>query len=400
MEKRILSGQMRLGDAELTSFGARQIIAKIESAKRLADLHRLILLPSANPDVNKRVLDRCRDLGIEVYLWYKVLSDNNIMPERDELNEDAWGNRGSGESGVWKNIFDADEAYLFCCPRNKKYNQLLHSRCQRAVREYDGLYADYIGFPPPTLGLEFLFSCFCPSCLEAEPKLAEWRNNARELREFADSASDRDFERWGTHDGCAAEFGLTDFFKFREKSVIELSAAYAKLARSQNKAFALDMVSPALTLLAGHNYAEQGKLADWIKPRIYWRVFGPSSIPLEFYSFAMGMVAWGRRFTISGALRYIERSSGIEMPTNIHSLAQNRLSDRNVLAEISRARALTDCPVHPAFECALHPEYDTGIDEAGIKNFLAASRDCPGVVLTWNLLYVPERFLEIIGENR
>lgn len=399
MNKRIVSGQMRLGDAELTCFSSEQIVAKVESARKLANLSRLVLLPSSDVRLNHRILDKCRDLGIEVYLWYKILTDNNIIPERNELMEDAWGNRGSGESGVWKSIFDSEENYLFCCPCNQKYNQLLLSRCRQAVKEYDGLYIDMIGYPLSSLGLESFFTCFCPSCMDAEPQLAEWRQNARDLREYSISASDKDLERWGNFDGVAKAFGLTDFSDFRQKSVTDLSAAYAKIARGNGQSFAIDLLSPALASLGGNNYAELGKLSDWVKPRIYWRVFGPSSIPLECYSMTMGMIAWGKRYTIPSVLRFIERSSGIEMPTNVHSLAQNTLPDRVVLREIARARALTNCPVHPAFECSLHPEYDTGIDDASIRNFLAFSHDCPGMVLTWNLLYVPDTFLKTIGSN-
>ncbi len=88
-----VTGQMRLGDAELTSFTPTQILDKIWAARELAGLGRLLLLPSHDQRLNDTILRECRKLGIEVYLWYKVLVDNDIMPAQKDLLQNALGNR-------------------------------------------------------------------------------------------------------------------------------------------------------------------------------------------------------------------------------------------------------------------------------------------------------------------
>ncbi len=397
--KRIISGQLRLGDSELSRFQLDDIIAKINSAQLLTGLNRIIFLPTRNQAINNRVLSHCRKLGIDVYLWYKILSENDIIPELDERSEDAWGRRGSGESGVWTRIFESEETYMFACPRNAKYNNLLFNRCAQMLGKFDGLYLDCIGFPLASLGLEAVFGCFCPDCRKQEPKLEEWRERVLEFREAAVSASDADLEKWGTFERLAAAFGLADFFHFRQESVRNLCSRYADLARKSGKGVGLDLLSPSLAFMGGHNYHKLGGVADWTKPRIYFRVFGPSSLPVEFYSLTMGMIAWGKRYTIPGVLRFIERSTGLKMPTNVHSLAQNYLPDHTYVTELNKAKSLAACPLHLGFECSLHPDYNTGVSEESLKTFLSYSTGSAGLVLTWNLLYVPDNFLRVIGRN-
>ncbi len=399
MDTRIITGQLRLGDAETTRFDVSEILAKIDAAKSLAGLSCILLLPSRNQTITARVMEHCKNANLEVYLWYKTLADNDILPDDDELDEHAWGKRGAGESGIFNRIFDTTEAYVFACPRNRKYNALLQTRCASMVRQYDGLFADCIGFPLPSLGLETFFSCFCPTCMEAEPRLRQWREKIRDLRESTFCASDAELEKWGTMENVLVENGLGDFLRFRQDSIFQLTESYAQVARGAGKQFALDLVSPSMVFLSGHDYARLCPLADWIKPRIYFRVFGPSALPVELYSLTMGLMAWGKRFTIPGILRFIERSTGLKMPNNVHSLAQNFLSDKNVINEITRSNQLSTSPVHPGFECSLHPDYNTGVDEVSIKNFLSYTTGNPGLVLSWNLLYVPDHFLRTIGEN-
>lgn len=396
---KIISAQLRLGDAELTAFSLERILAKIDLAKKWAGLGRILLYPSRNPLVNQQVIDHCRKRGIEMYLWYRVLADNDLLANRDELIETAWGQRGYGESGIWNKLEHSEEAYIFGCPRVDKYNNLLKARCRQILEPYDGLFADCIGMPLPSAGHEALYSCFCPVCLEKTPELAAWRQYARNIREHMMSASDADLDRWPTMLDLVKSFGLGDFFAYRARIIGELAADYAAIARDMGKRFAIDALAPALVSMGGNNYAEFGRVADWIKPRIYCRIFGPSSLPLEFYSLTLGMVAWGRRYSIPAILAFIERSFGVPMPRNVHALAQNYIPDHTAADELAKARALTPCPIHPGFEFSIHPDFDTSINADGIRNYLKAAADAPGLVMTWNLMYIPETFMRLVGEH-
>lgn len=393
-----VTGQMRLGDAELTSFSRSRILDKIRAARDLAGLGRLLLLPSHDQRLNDAILRECRKMGIEVYLWYKVLTDNDIMPAQKDLLLDALGNRWGGESGLWHPIFESEESFHFVCPRNSKYNNMLLNRCEQKLPDYDGLFADFIGFPLPSLGFEMLFSCFCHYCLEDQPKLRQWRHNILESREAMMSATDDDLERWGTFFGVGEFFELTEFYQYRVSSITHLATQYTALARRMEKPVGLDVVTPAFAMMAGQDYQRLGHLADWMKPRIYLRTFGPSSVPLELRSLALGVASWAGRFSMQAILRYIERSTGLRMPENIHALDETYFPPEVAADEIEIALQ-APCPVYPGLECSRHPEYDTAIDASTIGATLEASAKAPGVVLSWNILYSEDENLKLIGDT-
>lgn len=395
---KIVSAQLRLGDAEPTSHGEARITAAIDAAQKLAGLNRLLFLPTYNAGLNTAVIEHCQRRGIEIYLWYKVLADNNIIADNDELVENAWGRKGIGESGVWQPIFNLEETYLFGCPRNQRYNNLLLNRCRQQLSGYDGLFVDSIGFPLPSVGLESTFSCFCPACREVEPRLAQWRRNVMELREAVVSATDADLEKWGTLRNVHRIFDLVEFFAFRDQSITLLTGRYAALAREMGKGVGIDVITPAMAMLSAHDYSALGKLADWLKPRIYFRFFGPSCLPLELYSLAKGMREWGKRYSFPAILDIIGRSTNLEMPKSIHSLSQHRLPNSVVRHEITAAAHATDCPIHPGLELSIHHEFETTHRKETGPNVLEAAKESPGLVMCWNLLDIPEVNLRRVGE--
>lgn len=395
----LISGQLCVGDTELPTFGKADILARIDAAHKFAGLRRVLYSPSRNADLNKAVLRHCRKRGIEIYLWYKVLHDNAILPEANEQTVDAFGNTGPGETGVWKPIFDSDEMYFLACPASPDYNRLVLNRCRQLLKDYDGLFIDSIGFALPSLGLESLFTCFCPSCLEREPRLREWRKGILALRERLMSVDDDGVEKWGTFAGLAREFGLREFFTHRSNLIGDLAREYAGLARELGKGFGVDVVSPALARLAGHELGALAGLADWIKPRIYCHTYGPSSIPLEYYCMAIGAKSWAKRVSIPALMEFIGRSIDLDMPSTMHHLNQSYLSAAAAKREIDKAvDAVRGGTVHPGIECSLHPDYETGLDESTIGDYLEAAKDALGIVLSWNLLFIPDVFLKMVGK--
>lgn len=394
-DRRVVCAQLRVGDADLSSHRLSDILAKIDAAQKLAGLNRLLFLPSHNAGVNASVLRHCRKSGVEVYLWYKVLTDNDIMAERNELAEDAFGRRGAGETALWAPIFNSEETFSFGCPSNEKYNSLLLDKCKIRLGDgYDGLFVDCLGFPLPSLGYESLFTCFCPSCLEREPEMSEWRNKVRGMREEIGGWTDADVEKIRNFAGLSKRFGLEDFYAFRTGLVTELAARYAGLARDMGKGVGLDVVSPALAYYAGHDIGALGALADFIKPRIYCNTYGPSSIPLEFSSMGMGLKSWAPLLSLAAVMDFIGNSTGLDM----RNLAQTHLPNEAAREQIRRAIALTPTMVFPGIECSLHPDYDTFLDEKTVAAYADASRGAPGLVIAWNLLFVPEAFLGLVGE--
>lgn len=395
---RVISAQLRVGDSESPGHDLHAVLAKLDAAQKLAGLTRLLYLPSRDAKMNQGVLRHCRDRGVEVYLWYKVLADNHIMADRDELACDAFGKVGSGESGVWDFIHHTEETYLFACPRNEKYNTLLLGKCEQMLESFDGLFVDAIGYPLPSLGLEATFTCFCPVCMDLEPRLADWRRRVYELRDMLVSCTDVDFAKFGNFIGLAKEFGLLEFFTYRTNLISELTARYATLARNAGKGFGVDVLSPALAFLAGHRFSDLGRLADWLKPRIYCHTYGPSSIPLEYYCMAAGAQKWASRATNTAIMQFISRSIDIEMPGNLHNLTHTYLPPEAAKSQIRKAFENATAPIHPGIECSLHPDFETELNEETIRGYLLAAADAPGLVLSWNLLFIPDNFLKLVGK--
>lgn len=397
--KTLISGQLRVGDAELPTYHIADILARIDAAHKLAGLSRVLYHPSANQDVNQAVRKHCRKRGIEVYLWYKSLFANSIIPEADEQLIDAFGNRGVGESGVWKPIFNSDEEFTFACPQNEQYNRLVLNRCRQQLKEYDGLFSDNNGFALPSLGLESVFTCFCPACLAQEPKLNQWRSAILDMRDHMMSCSDGDLEKWGTFLGLAKAFGLDAFFSHRANCVTRHIERYAIAARESGKGFGIDVLSPALSYMSGHNLRALSSLADWLKPRVYCHTYGPSSIPLEYHCLAVGAKNWATQVSTPALMQFISRSIGIDMPNNMHNLNKSSLPAKATKQELEKTAAKAGGTIFPGIECSLHPDYETGLDEATVREYLTAARGYPGVVLCWNMLFIPDEFLRIVGEE-
>lgn len=397
--KQIISAQLRIGDDDAVSFQSDGVLAKIDAARDFAGLNRILFLPGRDRALNDAVLEHARKRGIETYLWYKVLADNDVMPERDELTKDAFGKRGAGETGVWGPIFHIEESLRFACPRNVKYNKLLLTRCENLLGDYDGLFVDNIGFPLPSLGLEGVFTCFCPTCLGIEPKLEEWRPRIMELREQMMTCSDEDFIRWGDFKGQADSFGLHELVAFRKQGVGQLIERYATMARNRGKPIGIDALNPALSYLASQDFDVIGRLVDWVKPRIYCDTSGPSSLALEYKCMALGMRKWCHQASQQAIMDFIGRSIGISLPPNLLQLNQRYLPREIGVSLIARSLAEIPAPVHPGIECSLHPEFDTDLNESRLRSYFEAAAKAPGVVLCWNLLSIPDDFLRALGKR-
>lgn len=395
--KRLVSAQLRVGDTDLASHTFDDIREKIDDAIDLAHMRRLLFQPTRDKELNRKILDHSRNRELEIYLWYPVLGDNNCIPESGELMQDAFGNARSGETGRWSELPLLEEGYLAACPTNHTYNRIILEQCQRRLADYDGLFLDTIGYPLPSLGIESMFTCFCPNCQKLEPRLAEWREAAYEFKERIVSATDTDLNRWDTLTNLGKEAGLDDFYRYRSGLITAMAKRYADMAREMNKGIGMDVLNPAFMRLAGHDPAGLGKLADWLKPRIYCHTFGLSSIPLEFYCLTMGLKSWGKRISIPGGIAFLARSLGLDVPTQLQNIRTAFRSGKTAAEQISKTCDLTTAPVFPGIECSHHPEYETSVNEHSVSTYLEASRGTPGVVLSWNLLYVPAEFMKLVG---
>lgn len=398
--KQRVYAQLVLGGAELRRFAHAEIRDKLSRARSLARLEGLVFWPSGDPGLDGLVRGHCRELGIGLYLWLPVLADAGFEAADDELAENAWNSGVAGGSGAWENLGKGDETFRFACPLAKKQNRRIRERCRDELPRYDGAFLDRIRYPSPANGLENLFTCFCPRCLERNPDFARWRENARDLRGRFASAVDADLDRWGTFAAVLADFELSEFMAARALLLAGEIAGLVGAARDLGKFVALDLFAPSLAVLVGQDYHFLGDLADWIKPMIYCHARGPAGLPLELACFARGLMRWGR-FSEPAVMEFVTRSFLLPgAPSSADILETEGVDEAFAGEEFAAAARLAACPVHPGFECVRHPDFDLDMDEGGIRRYLAEFSAAPAVVLSWNILYTPDEFLRIAAEER
>lgn len=398
LDKRVVGAQLQIGDSELPTFTTEAVLRKIEAAEKLAGLTRLLFMPSRDADLNRKVLAHCRARGVEAYLWYNVLNDNDIMPEPDELAVDAFGGRRVADTATWRDIGTLSEPFAFSCPANEKYAKLILAKCERLLPDYDGLFIDYIGYPLPSLGLESMFTCFCDTCMKREPRLKQWRANLGDLRDRSASWNDADLEKLHDFRGVQRAYGFEDFNVYRMELITRLVGRFGELARGMGKGFGVDVVCPALAVTAGHDFAALGAMADWLKPRIYLSTYGPSSLPLEYYCLGMGIKTWAKGASIPAVMDMIGRSMDMGLPDHMHRLTESYFSHETARIQIERSIERSGGTVYPGVEMTLHPDYETFLNGKAVAGFVDAASRTPGLVMSWNLLFMPDEFMRRVGE--
>lgn len=400
--KKRLHAQLVAGAAERRRFSVPQIFATLERAIRITKLDAVLFWPSRDQTLDEQIRKRVRAAGAEIHLWLPVLADSGTEPPPEERTEDAWGNRGHGASGSWKGLGAGDETFLFACPRSRRWNDDARERIRREAPLYDGVFLDRVRYPSPANGLESLFTCFCPRCLEREPDAGTWRERIRDLRKRIESVSNRDAEGWNSFDSLLAESGLGGFIRSRAQTIHDMVAGLADEIRAAGKTVGLDLFTPALAQLTGQDYGLLAPLGDWVKPMSYCHAKGPAGLPLELASFVRGMKTWGRNIDEKTLMAFAGRSFGGIDPSGSADRLERHGLDESIAGDEYRAArgAAAGKNVYPGFECVRHPDFDLDMTVEGVSRYLGALSDAPGLVPAWNILYAPEEFLRLLTEGR
>ena len=396
-QNRQIFAQLSIGKQELSRFSERDILRRITDANTRANLGAILLRPSKEKGINNAVLDHCRTLGLETYLWFPVLANAYRKPNADELIENAWGGRGHGQSGLWKGIDQGEESFLFACPRSPSYINDIENDCRRQLEQYDGLFLDRLRYPSPANGIETLFSCFCPRCLEHNPEASYWRENAKHFRRFIEKAPHDTLPYWPEFINLLKQHGFDDFLQERKHNLMDLARRFTRLAVSHNKKIAFDLITPTLSIFVGQDYQSLGELADWLKPVIYCRAHEPTSLSLELASLVRGFSQWSDyRFMEKTVLSYYRESLNMpEIPTSLEELEKNGLAISAAQREytLSKQTRMT----FPGFESMCHPEYDLKMTQDDIAKYVDAFADASTLIPSWNILYIPDSYLEFMA---
>ncbi len=281
--------------------------------------------------------------------------------------------------------------FTFICPNRTDVQEWIAERIEVAAQRgiYQGLFFDRMRFPSPAENTERHLACFCKYCQRVASDSGLDLEAARRQIEsyFTDADRAKNFVQ--------ALFIATDdpllesFFKFRSDSITYITQYTTRLARSHGLSVGLDCFSPALTRMVGQDLSALNQSCDWIKLMTYPRVFGPAGLPFELNALSEWLKG---RYNVSEteAIQVVGRASGL-------SISANGLDSESVAREIQRGRdmGVTNLFAGLALVEVKGVHYPT-LEQ--IRGDLAACHNADGLVLSWDLWHIPQKYIAAIAE--
>jgi len=425
MRKPWIAVQLPAGRASSPDFECGAIERCIARARELAHADALIFQAAADRERASLLVSAARRAGLEVLLWFPVLADPpGAAPPPGSLTRNADGSSGHGRSGAWEGLAGGEETFLFGCPNDACNLSAARAalQCLLDSFEVDGVMLDKIRFPSPSNGLESLFSCFCESCrasFEAATgrPMEEVRRRCNaflaSLRSRGAAALDPGRtgagsmgagstgagpEGVGSFWGAVGAQALADF---RCGSITAMVRNLAGLARARSLRVGLDLFSPSLASLVGQDYPALSGLCDWVKPMTYRAAAGPAGLPLEIACLWKAL----REFHPGGdgqrARALLERIFPWGLPSDESDLLKNGLPPEVIASELASLRRMPLAPsarVCAGIEAVQIPAFGIHVTPRDLEASLQAAADlADGIIVSWDLRYVPEENLRLIG---
>ncbi len=397
-----IAGNFRSGDIFLKK--------KLSLAKKSLDLDSLIIWPDNDKEILRTILSLCTDLKIKTYLWYPLLSDIPAFKiKTDQAVETYNGLFGYGVNGIWGKLGQGGEDFLFLCPNDQENVSKIFSNFQRQISEecFDGVFIDRIRFPSPANGLEAIFSCFCKWCQEKyfvdyqenlknyQKKIGNYfkefkvrnKNNCPYETHFIDILNHKNFE---------------NFYNFKKRSIYQLTKMFAEEAKKRGMLVGLDLFSPSLAPIVSQDYQLLASICDWIKPMFYCHTTGPAGIPLELFCLIKGLIDLNSNLREEELTKEMSQMLGLQLPKKINNLLRNGVSEEFIHFEWQKIKDYNlgkELNVFAGIE-AVQIAGICQIDKKILERYLniIMEMDLAGIVLSWNLLQIPDENILFIGD--
>lgn len=409
--------QIVLGEQERRLWDKDALTARIRAVNETVPLDRLLVWNKLDRSWMDAVTALCRNLQIQVYAWFPVLADPlSEAFEREELILTAAGQRGYGRHGIWEELTrenDLGEDFLFACPNKEQVTEKCRRDLEAVLSEadVDGVFLDRIRYPSPANGIETLASCLCSDCERAyharfdRPYIMPWQRDAGWAE--ATRALLHGEAGEASLDTVVDILGLGRFVAFREESVSRQVAALSATAREAHKKVGLDLFTPSLSRLVGQSYRRLSEYGDWIKPMSYCKALGPAGISLEIGTLARGLQSLFRENGIAleeaEIMDFLGRVFRLELPQRVDTLYREGVPEHTVEQEYrvaAWATAETNTEIWPGIELVNNPAFTTAITETQCRRYLAAMQKTGADwIACWNLLYIPQRYFELIADS-
>ncbi len=383
---------------------------KLAKAKDALDLDALLVWS----DINKKDLDLvreiCTDFKIKTYLWYPILADISAFKiEQEQAVETFNGLHGYGRSGCWDKLGKGEEDFLFLCPNDEKNIRQIFNQYQNKIIEssFDGVFLDRIRFPSPSNGFEALFSCFCKSCLNKfyinyGEDLESYRNQAKTIFKRFKTIDVNYLQTCQSFSDIIIRDDLEKLFDFRKQKIYRVLKMFADKARQMGKLVGIDLFAPSLAPLVSQDYQLLAKTCDWIKPMIYCHTSSPAGFPLELYCILRAILDINPALDEEQLIQAVSRIIGVDLPTQLNGLLKNGVSEYIICVEMQKIRKLNlpeKVDIYIGLEAVQIPGL-CNIDKSILKKYLESviEEDIKGILLSWNLLKIPDENLKFVGD--
>jgi hypothetical protein len=383
---------------------------KLATAKETLNLDALMIWS----DINKKDLDLVRKICIEfkikTYLWYPILADiPGFKVEQEQSVKTFDGLHGYGKNGRWDKLGKGEEDFLFLCPNDEQNIREIFDQYQNKIIEsdFDGVFLDRIRFPSPSNGFELLFSCFCKSCLHKfynkySEDLENYQYQAKAVFEKIKTIDINYLQICQSFSDIIIQDNLKKFYDFRKQNIYQVVKIFADKAKQMDKLVGVDLFAPSLAPLVSQDYQLLAKTCDWIKPMIYCHTSSPAGLPLELYCFIKAILDINPALDESQLIREISRIIGVDLPTQINDILKYGISERIIYSEMQKIKEFNlpeKVDTYVGIEAIQIPGL-CNITEKILKKYLESviEADIKGMVLSWDLLKIPDENLQLVGD--
>lgn len=388
------------GHGDLTAEHIKLLESKLRLSQKEIGLKSLMIWGAISSESMDKIISACFRHEIEPHLWYPVLADTPVGSieglEIEGLSDPE--NLITSEEQL-----STGESFTFICPSKSLVSEKLVSRYLNILSRsgFRGVFLDRIRFPGPTNGFGGFFSCFCNRCSElAGAGVTETaRENFDALFSVLRNVKTSNDLLVALEEGMES---LLSFYDKREEIVESVVSEYASAARSSRMSVGLDLFAPSFSPLVSQNYSTLSYHADWLKPMLYCKTFGPAGLPAELLSLASIVQTMtpslDRRLVLEGLCCFL----GIDGGEPITRIDQEGLPLGNFSRQIDMILAKDLSPetdIYPGFEAVDFPPVYS-INHEHLASYLhdCMTHETGGFVLSWDICKMRDETIEFVGD--
>lgn len=243
----------------------------------------LIIGWAGGQELYSYVSDYAVKRGMSLYLWLPVFSEWKKL-----TGQSSFILRGGHPAGGTP--FSSEESFDFCCvsdPENlDRVEELFINRFSHIP--FDGVFLDRVRYPSFSAGIDALFGCSCPQCMEA---MEELDLNWRDLEEYGEKIRLRIGDASNANPLGLRAYSLGGW-SFEDSLMEKLLSAKGeiifrgvfKLAERLRKyvhEIGLDLFAPFMGAFVGQDYGKLTTIADFVKPMLYRFTDTPAGFRFE-----------------------------------------------------------------------------------------------------------------------